>query len=504
MLAAAEEHEMSLSSPHPDYTMMLPDWDLMRHTYAGQRTVKEHSFRYLPPTVGMAEDDLKDARSPGYQAYMAYKARAVFYEFVKDGVEAMIGLLHRKPPAITLPAGMEDMRDNASAQGESLEQLLRRVNEQQLALGRVGLFADLPEGVTLSPTVRPWISVYTAENIRNWDEKDTENEPNKLELTVLDESKNVRTDDLSWKWVTRYRMLRLNAETGVYEQALAQSDDAENGSMSIPPDSEFIQPAVRGNTLDRIPFVFINSKDLLTKPDAPPLLSLGQLSIAIYQQDADYRQSLHMQGQDTLVIIGSTPPDPNVQRHWRTGAGATIELPAGPGADVKYVGVSSEGLAEQRTSLENDKLMAANRAGQLIDLRSGQRESGAALSTRVAAQTATLTQIALTGAAGLQQILRVIAQWRGLDPEEVVVEPNLDFGDLGLTGDDLVKMITARSLGFPLSKRSLHGLAQEKGLTTLDYEEEQEEIRRENEEDLDRAPGTGAGGNPALGGGGDE
>ncbi|MBD4208505.1 hypothetical protein GUH47_21445, partial [Xanthomonas citri pv. citri] len=59
--------------------------------------------------------------------------------------------------------------------------------------------------------------------------------------------------------------------------------------LSVPKDSDYIEPTIRGKTLNRIPFVFINSKDIVARPDDPPLLGLVNLALAIYRGDADYR-----------------------------------------------------------------------------------------------------------------------------------------------------------------------------------------------------------------------
>jgi hypothetical protein len=236
--------------------------------------------------------------------------------------------------------------------------------------------------------------------------------------------------------------------------------------------------------LERLPFVVINSTDTLYEPSAPPLLPLGHLDLAVYRSDADYRQHLHAMGQDTLVVIGARPAADGTTNTWRTGAGASIELDTG--GDAKFIGVESAGLEEQRLALENDKLRASNAAGSLIDARSSAPESGESKRTRMVAQTTTLVEIAQAAAAGLQEALCIIAEWRGLDPDKVEVEPNVDFGDEQLTGQDMLQMMTARSLGFPISKKSLHGLAQDRGLTALDYEEELEQIAQEEQDGRDR------------------
>lgn len=461
---------MAIQDKHPLYSKFLADWEQMRDTYRGERVIKERGLRYLPPTSGMSQDGMSPS-DRGYRAYMAYKHRAVFHDFVSDAVEAMVGVMHAKPPVIELPEAMEPMRERATINGESLELLLRRVNEQQLVTGRLGLLLDLPATPT---TEQPqlYIAMYLAENIINWDDgaRDELTLP-ELNMVVLDESEFERGSDFTWEFVNKYRVLmqgdaQSNEPQGTYRTAVFRDASTSFSEEAL------LAPSIRGNVLDQLPFVFVNTKDIVASPDDPPLLGLSGLSLAIYRGEADYRQNLFMQGQDTLVVIGGDP-----EESYRIGAGATITPPQG--GDAKFIGVSAEGLGEQRQSLENDKRQAVSKSGALAENETRERESGEALKIRVAARTATLNSIALTGAAALQELLRRGAKWMGLDPETVKVTPNLDFAAEELTGKTLVELMTARNLGAPLSRRSVHRLMKDKDLTEMEYEEELDEIDEE-------------------------
>lgn len=475
---------MSIQSYHPQYSVYSPDWVLCRDAYNGERVVKNKGTTYLPATAGMIADGMQNTKSPGYLAYEAYKTRAVYHEYMKEAVETMIGIMWSKDPVIELPAAMEAMLETATIKGETMYQLLRRINEQQLITGRLGLLLDLPTTPQPVNSVLPYIAMYEAENIINWDDgRREEVEKDTLNLVVLDESEYQRTEDFEWEWEHKYRVLALgdvaeNELTGVYKVGVfigTQINFSEE-KMEV--------PVVVGNPLTEIPFVFVNSKDIVATPDNPPLAGIARLCMAIYRGEADYRQSLYLQGQDTLVIIGATGDD-----DYRVGAGTTIQLPTG--GDAKFVGVSSSGLAEQRQALENDKMVITSKAGQLIDTRSKQKESGAALEMRIGAQTATLNQIAITGAGALEKILKSAAEWLGLNPEEVSVMPNLDFADVEMTPAELVQYMSAKNLGAPIAKSTIHEIMRSRGVTEKTLEEELAEIEAE----APALTGTEAGGN---------
>ena len=135
---------MAIDSKHPLYIEFSDDWTTMRDTYAGERIVKEAGAKYLSPTSGMQEDGMTNALASGSLAYTAYKKRAYYPDIVSDAVEAMLGVMHHKPPVIELPPQMESMLESATQDNESLSMLLRRINEEQLTTGRLGLLADLP------------------------------------------------------------------------------------------------------------------------------------------------------------------------------------------------------------------------------------------------------------------------------------------------------------------------------------------------------------------------
>lgn len=456
----------------------------MRDFHAGEKAVKDKGIHYLPATSGMEIDGM-EPNQLGYKIYQAYKARAVFPDYVKEGVEALMGLIHQHDAKIELPARMEYLRTKATVGGESLLMLLRKINEEQLISGRLGLLVDLPENP--DPTKpEPFISIYAAESITNWDDDSSELGLNELKLVVLNESGYER-EEFSWKYEQRYRVLQLDEDTDsevpdgtvlpqVYWQGVFKSEDYNEETM--------IKPMLRGVTLNKIPFVFINSKDLIASPDYPPLMGLGLSCLTVYKGEADYRQNLHMQGQDTLVTVGGIRnPNaiPGQDDAVRVGAGSRLDVEMG--GDAKFIGVSSTGLAEQRNAIENDRKRAEFKAGQLIGNQSLKNEAGNAMIARLASQTANLNQIAMSSGEGLERALKHVAVWMGEDPNSVKVIPNTEFTNAASNAQELVYLMTARSMGAPLSMKSIHASLKDKGYTMMDYEEETSLVKKEGPND---------------------
>lgn len=468
---------MAVDSRHPLYEVFAPMWVKCRDVYAGSDAVKAKREIYLPPNAGMRRDGAATPsgrltpNTPGWWRYNDYLLRAVFHDVFKEAVEIALGSMYCRPPTIELPAQLESLRTNATSNGETLDMLLRRINEQQLVTGRLGLLADIP---TISPEAAPmpYFVVYNAETIINWDDgnRDASNKP-RLNFVVLCETEYERDPEFEWSSVEKFRILVLgdpevNEAPGQRAVARVAIVRRANGESFEP--QEYRTITRLGRSFDELPFTIINGRDVVADPTFPTQLGLADLALALYRGEADYRQSLYEQGQDTLVTVGSSEEDHPV------GAGASINLKHG--GEAYYIGVSGDGLGEMRQCIGNDKAEAAHKAGQLIDNRARPFESGEALKTRQAGQSATLTDIAIAGAYGLELQLKNVARFMGADESRVKVKPNLDFTLAGMMTQELVEMCTAATLGGPISKRSIHTFMAERGMTRLSYEEELREM----------------------------
>lgn len=486
----------NIADPHPDYVARRPDWVLMFDTNEGQRHIKSKTTQYLPATSGMRALGL-NSNDEGLALYEAYLIRAFFPDLVKETIRALTGILDREPANIELPEALEDIRELATPKGESLNDLLVQIHINQLLYGRLGVLLDVDPNRDL-----PLLVTYPAPQVINWDDltetmDDKQQDEGqrsqairKLLLGVLDESRFERDtgNRFTWNLVPRFRALTLGeGDTPVYTSQVER-----DGAMQAA-----IQPAIRGKTLDEIPLTLINTTDLATKPGEVPLVNLANLALAIYRGEADHRSALFMSGQDTLVIIGTdltaTDDNPGGDSKPIIGSGAYLNLPDEK-ADAKFIGPDSQALAEQRTSLEDDYTRAGEEGIKLLS-SGASAEAAETLRIRVAGRTATLQTIATTAAAGLETALRQAAIWVGANPDEVKVEPNLDFITEEQDPKDLLAFSQAKKAGTPLSWKSVHNWLRQKDYTEFTFEEELDEI---DEEDNDER--LQGGGDPDLAG----
>lgn len=470
------------TAQHYTYATLLARWKVMRDALSDEQAVKDKGTEYLSATSGMQEDGMATGQ-PGKLAYDAYKKRAVWHDVVPETVEGLLGMMHREGPTIELPESMEGLRERATKTNESLDELLKRINRQQIEVGRVGILADIEDNA-LAGTL-PFMALYSAESITNWNEFDFDNR-NALDFLILDESRQVvNKADYSWEAQGRYKLLFIN-DAGNY--AVKTEVDGTFRVREGATEAE-VEPSLTGTKLKEIPFTFANVNDIVADGQRPALIGLANLAFAIYRGEADYRQSLFMQGQDTLVTIGGIiegqiadgvegAEQLAAQPETRTGAGSVISI-GDPSGDAKYIGVESKGLEEQRAAIENDLSRASSKGAKLAD--SASKESGESLKIRVASRGYTITNIALAGAAALENSLKQIARWMGADESKVIVTPNLDFFDDSFGGADLKALMEGKLLGAPIALRTIHRIMREKDLTEFDYEEELDAMGEEDE-----------------------
>lgn len=475
---------MALPDKHPQYVERLGEWIQMADTFAGERAVKSKRLDYLPATEGMVADGMQTPTAPGWKDYEAYLLRAYFHDIIKDGVKAMIGIMHAKPAVIELPAKLEPMMENATVQGEGLQQLLRRINVNQLVKGRLGLLVDVPSGKPVNEAM-PYIALYDALRIINWDAGRENSGVNDLQVVVIDET-GMRREGLTWKSEQKYRILTRGGFASLDDSTITPPDGwkysvaVKINNTSMPGPDDFMTPSLGGVELDKIPFVFIGANDLVPEPEVPPLLGLSNLALAIYRAEADYRQTLFMQGQATLVIVGGAQDETNTGT-LRTGAKGVIDLRIG--GDAFYIGVPADGLSEMRQSLQRDQDRAAMEGVTFLDAgkTDGTQQSGEALRIRVAARTTTIASVAKAGGLGLEMALKFAARWVGANPDEVKVKPITDFADQTVAGAALLAFMQAKQLGLPLSLKSLHQMMSVNNMTEMTFDQENDQIEDEAE-----------------------
>jgi hypothetical protein len=96
---------------------------------------------------------------------------------------------------------------------------------------------------------------------------------------------------------------------------------------------------------------------------------------------------------------------------------------------------------------------------------------------RIAGEACRLVNIAINAAAGLQKLLRTLAEWLGENPDDVTVTANVQFDNTPLTPQDILYLQQLATQGGPISDESVHMNIVRSGLSELTYEDEMEKIK---------------------------
>lgn len=396
----------------PEYDEHARQWKLMRDTVSGEDAVKDAGTAYLPMPSGFTKQP-----DGGAALYQAYQRRAQVPEIVAPAIKSMVGVIHRTEIQIDLPDQLDYLWEQATRDGQTLEAFHRQVTSEILTTGRYGILAGAPSGGG-----EPYLTGYTTESILNWSDDS--------DFYVLDES-GLQRDGFSWREHPQFRVLELVG--GTYTVTVYEGD-------SLAEERDAIPTARGGAVLDRVPFTVIGPVRVSPDPQTPPLIGVARAAIAMYQLSADYRWQLFMSGQETLFVFNADEPE-------MVGAGVVVGLKSeveGVSADARYVGPSGTGIAAHRTAIEDEKINAATAGAKLFASGSNAAESGDALRIRFAAETASLTTVALASCQGLEEALRHVGRMKGLSPdvlETIVVHPPESFADADLTPQEVMALI---------------------------------------------------------------
>lgn len=443
---------------HPDYQSHVDEWNLMRSAIRGTTAIKEEGVTYLPMPQGFSNQTDK-----GVSIYNAYKSRAQFPEITSPTVLGMLGVIHRVEAKIEMPSAMEPLWERATKDGLPLEAFHRMITHELLSTGRYGILVDAASAAEGGSDI-PWMVGYTTETIINWSTDS--------DFFVLDEN-HLKRDGFAWVDTNQWRVLELKEK--VYTVTVYDDSGPMQDQIATP-------NAIGGKVLEEIPFVMIGTLHLKPEVQDPPLLGVARAAVSIYQLSADYRFQLFMSGQETLFCY-------NMEAPAAVGAGVIVSV-EGINKDMhmpsaEYVGPSCAGIDAHKQAMDDEKATAAEAGARMFHSSAPNQESGDARKIRYAAETATLTSIAQTSAQGLERALKHIAIMMGLNPDDVVVTPNLDFIESTLNPTEAAKLVELWQ-GGAISYETLYENLQKGSIASVERDAE-DELKLIDDEDIENA-----------------
>ena len=152
----------TLTNTCPGYDFFAEKWKRCRDVYAGSDRIKEKSEVYLPKSRWH-----RNGGKDGEQDYNDYKSRAVFYSYLRDAVETVLGVLKKGEPTITLPTTIAFMEHSATIYHDDLIALKAKLDKLILITGCAGLQLEVNGKDVQSDSPDFYINVWQPESIKD-------------------------------------------------------------------------------------------------------------------------------------------------------------------------------------------------------------------------------------------------------------------------------------------------------------------------------------------------
>lgn len=281
------------SIPRAEYAQALAGWQLVKHCVAGAREVRKHD-EYLPMP------DPENKTPENLARYKQYKKRAMFLNITGRTRTGLMGAVFRKTAELTLPTAIEYLKENASGDGTSLEQLSKESVGECLDTGRGGFLVDFPTVTSKSgvssmadlSTRRALIHFYDALSIIDWDEQVIDGVKRLVYVNLQECVTEFNPAELSRDTYNQNRVLLL--VDGRYMQRVYK-EGAADYTETEPKDKA-------GKAFDHIPFSFFGSQNNDASIDKSPLEDLADVNILHYGNSATVEESGFISSQPTLFI----------------------------------------------------------------------------------------------------------------------------------------------------------------------------------------------------------
>lgn len=469
---------MPVSTEHPEYKRRKPSWEKVRDSVEGEEAVREKITKYLPIPPGLAGDPTRvniNTKTPNvfHSRYEFYSSFAEFPEIVSDTINGLQGLVHEKPPVVELPERMEYLLKQATPDGDTLDTLWEMITRELIITGRYILLREIDEDTDLVH-----FCTYVGESMINWRlfPKIEGGEPF---LTIFREEQFVTDPDDFYKTrqVTFYRELFIDPLDNTYKARLwLKTGELEDPKLvEIRPGETEIIPAIFGQTFDKIPVTVLNAIDEGFDFGPIPSLSMAKRALSIFRKTADYFRALYMKGDPQPILFGvgeDEAPD-------QIGGGIIWTFQDAEGKAM-YLDIDGKGIPLMKGAIDDEYRRFFQETGRMLDTNEkNPAESGEAIRRKQASRQVTLKSLVMIAGDGFEKALKDLGRMLGI--EESVIDtisftPNLDFTEPTMTGDELLKLTTAQTMGAKLSDESMHGIMQRGRLTDKTFEEELEAI----------------------------
>lgn len=395
---------MDINERSPEIAAFLDEWKTNRAFIKGERAVKAPGATFLPFDGTMT--------LPAYQAMVA---RTPFYPGAARTFDGLKALASHKPAIVTNPASVDDILATITKQGFNIDKLAARIFAELLITNFVALVVDYPASVgpltqaqAIERGIRPFIGMYTAENIFRI-ETGTVNNRQRVTRVVLKDDGDTR------------RELRL--DDGVYTVTIWKRN---GGQWSI---ASKVAPTKGDQTIDEIPFTLVSTDDDF-EPTKAPLSDVCSINKQLFFASANLAQC-HWWSCSPVPYIIKKPAEGEGEISLAPGTVWRIDcLPSE--AAVGFLEWTGAQIGELRNEVDALKADLAKNGLRMLGEDKAGVEAAETAAIRRASENAITENLVRERDAGLNDALAWFAWWLDLEEGSITYEGSTDFDALPL------------------------------------------------------------------------
>ncbi len=414
---------MAIQSVHPQWTERRDQWRRCRDCFEGVDAVRGRGIEYLPPL------------SEGTD-YRAYLERAHFYPAFSRTVEALIGVVLRHPPEVSVPAVMEKDMEDLDLFGSGINRIVEQVIREILISGRVILLQDVYGQ-------RIYWRVHQAVDLRYWWGGPTPVMGGGLSEAIVEErgwrpaSEDEIPEIQESSTLIRYRFGD-TPDSSIGEPgfgALRQEwrDDASGFQLA----AEFPLRLPSGQPLDVLP---VHVGDLPSEtaipysPPKPTMLDVADLSLSYFRTSADLEHALHFVALPTPWISAPQPP-----KNAKIGSSEVWYL--GSTGSAGILEVQGPGMAALETALGRKARQLAGAGARVVTEPVRHAETATAAQIKASGDRTLLHCVVDEVERVVGNALRLHQRWMGYAGEEPSITLNRDWIDTRLSPADISGLV---------------------------------------------------------------
>mgnify|MGYP001071458408 CR=1 FL=1 len=404
---------------HPEYDNNKYRWEFYLRSYMGGEDYKDGG--YLTRYVNEDKDE-----------YNRRLDLTPMDNHCKNIVHIYSSFLWRVPPvrkfnSLANNPALENFMKDADLDGRSFNAFMKQAQVWSSVYGNVWLMMDKPlsnagtRAEELAQDIRPYVTMFTPENVFDWKYERTPSGRFKLVYLKVREA----IEEIS------------DTEKEVYYRVWRE-DTIESWKSINEIDTHL---DTIDNALGKIPAVFLPAQRSVVRGiGISDLSDAAYMQRAIYQELSEIEQLIRISNHPTLVKTYNTDAS--------AGAGSVINMPDDMDSNMKpyQIQPSGQNLDSVRAAI-TDKVEAINRMSHMGAVRGTQAmtQSGVAMQTEFQMLNAKLSEKADILELAEEQLWELFADWQDATPDVEVFYP--DSFDLRDYDKELIFLQQMRSTG---------------------------------------------------------